>query len=78
MNGGNPIDWKRAALPIAAFTLALAAGINYFVGGRGDGAAPAGNDASFKFASGPQYAPGSAAAAASSSTAFLAPAASSL
>lgn len=62
MNGGNPVNWKRAALPIAAFTLALAAGINYFVGGRGDGAAPAGNDASFKFASGPQYAPGSAAA----------------
>lgn len=62
MNGGNPVNWKRAAMPIAAFTLALAAGINYFVGGRDDGPAPAGNDASFKFASGPQYAPGSAAA----------------
>lgn len=62
MNGGNPVNWKRAAMPIVAFTLALAAGINYFVGGRGDGAAPAGNDAAFKFASGPQYAPGSAAA----------------
>ncbi|MGD9643066.1 MAG: choice-of-anchor D domain-containing protein [Elusimicrobiales bacterium] len=60
MNGGNPLNWKRALMPAAAFTLALAAGINYFVGGRGDGAAPAGNDASFKFASGPKYAPGSA------------------
>lgn len=64
MKGGSNLTWKSAALPLAALTAALAVGMNYFVGGeRADDAAPAGNSPSFKFDQGPQYAPGSPAAA---------------
>lgn len=63
MDGRKQLNWKAAALPLAAFTGMLAVGINYFVGGGGQEAAPPPGAASaFKFDSGPQYAPGSAAA----------------
>lgn len=58
MNGRTFSGWKMAAVPLAAGTVALALGINYFVGGRQE--KPAAAPADFKFDSGPKYAPGMA------------------
>lgn len=64
MQPRNPVNWKAAALPLAAFTVALTVGIAYFAGGDGGGSANQGasaSDVSFGSA-GPHYAPDSPAA----------------
>ncbi len=59
MNGGKFSGWKMAA-PLAAGTVALALGINYFVGGGRQDSGPSSPASDFKFDSGPKYAPGTA------------------
>lgn len=63
MDSRKQLNWKAAALPLAAFTAMMAVGINYFVGSSGrEAAVEPGSSSDFKFDTGPRYAPGSAAA----------------
>jgi len=64
MQDRNRFNWKTAAAPLAALAVALAVGVGYFAGGSSQDAATApGQDAQFKFDSGPRYAPGTGPAA---------------
>lgn len=58
MKEGIPVNWKTAAAPLAALTVALVVGVGYFAGGSGEtDTAPA--SAGFKFEqAGPNVAPG--------------------
>ena len=59
MNGGNPVNWKKAVVPAVVLTAGLAFTIGHFAGGSDESGQQGGQAADFKFDNGPKYAPGS-------------------
>lgn len=58
MKEGIPVNWKTAAAPLAALTVALVVGVGYFAGGSGEAVTAPGAAAQFKFDQSPRTAPG--------------------